>query len=188
MFCFVLFCIYVTGNSHVWPGPGSPQGRDAWVPSRMPGPATVGRRGVTSRVSPHRQQPGVLPRTAPRSPRVQSGCPSVRSSLGLAHRLQRLHHLRGLYPTKRDRRRQCNPACKPSSSDARFALDPEREGRRYTSPLKNIPAVPAGRALRGGTRVRGLEGLVDHRYESTNDGESAWAAPGGWPVATQPRG
>ena len=36
---------------------------------------------------------------------------------------------------------------------------------------KNIPAVPAGRALRGGTRVRGLEGLVVHRYKSNNDGD-----------------
>ena len=85
----------------------------------------------------------------------------------------------GRYPTKRDRRRQCNPACKPSSSDARFALDPEREGRRYTSPLKNIPAVPAGRALRGGTRVRGLEGLVDHRYESKMTGTDYQGRPRG---------
>ena len=48
----------------------------------------------------------------------------------------------GRYPTKRDRRRQCNPVCKPSSSDARFALDPEREGRRYTSPLKKHTSRP----------------------------------------------
>ena len=81
------------------------------------------------------------------------------------------------------------PSVQPSSSDARFALDPEREGRRYTSPLKNIPAVPAGRALRGGTRVRGLEGLVDHRYESKNDGDCLpEPPPGAGPWQRTPRG
>ena len=37
-----------------------------------------------------------------------------------------------------------------------------RDIRRHS---KTLPAVPAGRALRGGARVRGLEGLVDHGYE-----------------------
>ena len=53
---------------------------------------------------------------------------------------------------------------------------------------KNIPAVPAGRALRGGTRVRGLEGLVDHRYESKMTGTDYQGRPRGLARGNAARG
>ena len=55
-----------------------------------------------------------------------------------------------------------SPIKRPSHVDAQFALDPEREGgdiRRHRVDIQ--PAGNPGRALRGGTRVRGLVGAVE---------------------------
>ena len=128
-------------------GPALPKVGNAWVPLAgcllLHGePLECHQPGVTSTGSSLGFKPYCSP-FAKSAIRVMV-CEKLPRARPSAARSQRL---RGLYPTKRDRQPDLQPSVQPFSADARFALDPEREGRGYTSPLQNIQSPKAPSAV-----------------------------------------